>query len=165
MKRLIVFFSRNGENYGVGNIEIGNAKVIAMKIKEYTNADIFEIKRDHEYPKDYKECTNEALQELNANAYPKLKSNIDISDYNLIYLCYPNWWGTYPRVVATFLKEHDFTGKIIMPMCTHEGSKMGSSISDLKKALPKAIIKNGLAIRGIKANNCDEELKEWILNE
>lgn len=70
MNKLIVFFSRSGENYGVGNIKIGNAKTIALKIKEYTNADIFEIKRDYEYPKDYKECTSEALKELNAKAYP-----------------------------------------------------------------------------------------------
>lgn len=162
MKQLVVFFSRRGVNYAVGNISEGNAEHIAKVIQKLTNSDIFEIKSKKEYPSNYSACTKEALKEYQNDARPELIDDIDISQYEVIYLCYPNWWGSFPRPVATFLSKHDFQNKIIMPMCTHEGSKMGNSLVELKRLLPKSIIKEGLPIKGTEARNSDEEIENWI---
>ena len=163
MKSLVVYFSRRGENYAVGNIKEGNAEHIAKVIQKLTGADIYEIEPVKTYSKNYIECTEEAKDEIRNQERPEFKNPISsIDEYDIIYLCYPNWWGTYPRVVATFLEKYDFTGKIIKPMCTHEGSGMGSSESELRSTLPSGNVKKGLAIRGINAHISDKEIERWI---
>ena len=163
MKSLVVFFSRRGENYAVGNIKEGNAEHIAKVIQKITNSDIYEIEPVREYSKDYKRCTEEAKDELRNQSRPDFKNPIlTVNEYETIYLCYPNWWGTYPRVVATFLEKYDFSGKTIKPMCTHEGSGMGSSERELKQTLPNAIIKSGLAIKGTNSHLSDSQIEKWI---
>ena len=163
MKSLIVYFSRRGENYLVGNIKEGNAEHIAKEIANITGGDIFEIEPIKNYSSNYKKCTEEALDELHKNEMPELKTHLkSIEQYDVIYLCYPNWWGSYPRPMATFLSEHNFDKKIIMPMCTHECSGMGTSENELKRTLKGAIIKPGLAIRGIEAHKSTEKIKNWI---
>lgn len=163
MKSLVVYYSRRGENYNVGNIIEGNAEHIAKVIQSLTNSDIYEIKPVKEYDESYMKCIYEAQDELRNNARPEFLNPLDkIDEYDVIYLCYPNWWGTYPRVVASFLDKYNFNGKIIKPMCTHEGSAMGNSESELRKTLPTAIIKKGLAIKGTMAHQSDEAIKKWI---
>ena len=163
MKQLIVYFSRRGENYAVGNIPEGNAEHIAKVIQMMTGGDIFEIETERPYSEDYRTCTKEALEELQSNARPALKKDIDnVGRYDVIYLCYPNWWGTYPRAVATFLDHHDFSNKIIMAMCTHEGNEMGESEEELRKTLPHSIVKQGLAIKGTNARNSDTQIERWL---
>jgi flavodoxin len=106
-KTLIVFFSRKGNNYVLGNIvnlPIGNTKVAASKIQSLLNCDIFEIETVNEYPLDYTECTTQAKVELKENSRPKIKGQLpDVSGYDTIILGYPNWWGTFPMAVWTFL--------------------------------------------------------------
>ena len=163
MKSLVVYYSRRGENWAVGNIKEGNAEHIAKVIQKYTNSDIYELVPDREYAKDYMKCTEEAMQELRAQARPTFKNPLDnIDGYDTIYLCYPNWWGTYPRVIASFLDKYDFTGKTIKPMCTHEGSGMGSSERELKNTLKNANIKAGLAIKGTNAHTSDSQIEKWV---
>ena len=112
-----------------------------------TGADIFKIEQVNEYSKDYYTCTQEAQRDQKMNARPKLKHYLEsIDDYDEIYLCYPNFWGTMPMAVWTFLENYDFSNKIIKPLCTHEGSGMGRSESDIKKLCPNAKIESGLAI-------------------
>ncbi len=163
MKSLVVFFSRRGENYAVGNVKEGNAEHIAKIIEKLTDADIYEIIPIKEYARDYVACTQEAMDELKNQKRPEFKNPIaSIDGYDTIYLCYPNWWGTYPRVVASFLEKYDFNGKIVKPMCTHEGSGMGSSERELKQTLPNSFIKRGLAIKGTNAHMSDKEIERWI---
>ena len=163
MKSLVVFYSRRGENYAVGNIKEGNAEHIAKVIKTMTNSDIFEIEPVKEYPVNYMETTEVAMRELRAQARPEFKNPLkSIKEYDTIYLCYPNWWGTYPRVVASFLDKYNFEGKIIKPMCTHEGSGMGTSERELKSTLKGAIIKSGLAIKGTNAHSSDKQIEKWV---
>lgn len=166
MKSLVVFYSRAGENYfggAIKNIKVGNTKIIAEKLAKLTNSDIFEVKQINEYSSNYKTCTEEAKRDQQNDAHPDLAMYLDnIDEYDTVYLCYPNYWGTMPMAMFTFLEEYDFSGKTIMPLCTHEGSGMGHSESDIKKLCPTANIKSGLAIRGSNANNSDQDLKNWI---
>lgn len=150
-KSLIAYFSRRGNNYVGGsivNLPIGNTEVAAKKIQKLTGSEIFPIRTVKSYPEDYTETTNVAQEEKRENARPKLTETVDNMDsYDVIYIGYPNWYGTMPMAVFTFLEEYDFSGKTIVPFCTHEGSGMGSSERDIKKLCPNADVMSGLAIR------------------
>jgi flavodoxin len=165
-KSLIAYFSRKGNNYVGGsivNLPVGNAEVIAKKIRELTGSDMFQIKTVKSYPDDYTETTNVAKEELRRNARPELTETIDDMDsYDVIYLGYPNWYGTIPMAVFTFLESYDFSGKTIIPYCTHEGSGMGSSERDIKKLCPSAKVLSGLAIAGRSVGKADKELASWL---
>lgn len=167
-KSLIVYFSRKGNNYVGGsivNLPIGNTEVIAKKIQELTGSDIFQIKTVKSYPDDYTETTTVAKKELRENARPELTEPInDMDAYDVIYLGYPNWWGTMPMAACTFLEAYNFSGKTIIPYCTHEGSGMGGSERVIKKLAPNAKVLSGLAIRGGSVGRADQEVADWLKN-
>ena len=165
-KILIAFFSRKGNNYAGGdivNLSIGNTEVIARKIQKLTGAKLFEIKTVKSYPEDYTETTRVAQAELRENARPELTEHVDnMADYDVIILGYPNWWGTMPMAVSTFLESYNFSGKTIIPYCTHEGSGMGHSESDIKKLCPNSNVLSGMAIRGSSVNKAEKEVANWL---
>jgi len=165
-KTLIAYYSRRGENYVNGiikDLSVGNTETMANKIAVSLDADIFRIETVSDYPEDYTETTNVAMLELNANARPKLKSSIDnIGEYDMVFLGYPNWWGTMPMCVCTFLESYDFSGKTILPFCTHEGSGLGHSEKDIVKFCPDSDVKKGLAIRGSRVTTADNEIAAWL---
>ena len=108
-------------------------------------------------------CIEEAKKDLRENARPALTSYPDrIDDYDTVILAYPNYWGTMPMAVFTFLEKYDFSGKTILPLCTNEGSGMGHSESDIKKLVPGAAVKKGLAITGSKAADASGAVKKWL---
>lgn len=165
-KILIVYFSRPGNNYVNGsivNLPVGNTEIAAKKLHDLTGGVLFKINPIKKYSEDYHACTEEAQKELRANARPELSEfpeNID--EYDIIILAYPNWWGTMPMPVFTFLERYGFSGKAILPLCTNEGSGMGKSEADIKKLCPGAEVKRGLAIRGSGVGHADQEMKSWI---
>lgn len=167
-KSLIAYFSRKGNNYVSGsivNLSIGNTEVAANMIQEITGSDVFRIESVVPYPIDYTETTNVAKAELNQNARPELSRQVNnIDSYDVILLGYPNWWGTMPMPVFTFLESYDFSGKTIIPFCTHEGSGMGRSESDIKKLCPDAKVKKGLSIRGSSVKEAEKEISKWVEN-
>ncbi len=108
-------------------------------------------------------CIDEAKKYKQNNARPELTGYLDsIDEYDTIVLGYPNYWGTFPMAVAAFLERYDFTGKTILPLCTNEGSGMGSSESDVKKSAKGATVKSGLAIPGSKAADSKDAVKKWF---
>jgi flavodoxin len=168
-KYLIAYYSRKGNNYVGGNIinlPIGNTEVIAKKIKGFLGGDLFEINTIKSYPADYTETTEVAKIELHTNARPELANSVkNFADYDVIYLGYPNWWGTFPMAVFTFLESYDFSGKTIVPFCTHEGSGIGNSERDIKKLCPDAKLLSGIAIRGGSVLKADNLVQDWIKNQ
>ncbi|HTP03807.1 MAG TPA: flavodoxin [Nitrospirota bacterium] len=165
-KCLIAYFSRNGQNYVSGRIvdlKVGNTEVVANMIQKITGGDIFHIESVIAYPKDYTETTEVAKKELRAKARPKLTGRVEnMKAYDVVFLGYPNWWGTMPMPVYTFLESYDFSRKTIVPFCTHEGSGLGHSENDIAKACPKATILEGLAIHGTSASSAGSEVSSWI---
>lgn len=163
---LIAYFSRPGNNYVNGsiiNLPVGNTEIAAKKIKEMTGGVIFKIDPVKKYSEDYHICTDEAKQELRANVRPELSEKLDsIDDFETIILGYPSWWGTMPMPVWTFLDSYNFSGKTILPLCTHEGSGMGSSERDIKKLCPDAKLQKGLAIRGGSVKSAGKEIEAWL---
>jgi len=165
-KVLIAYYSRKGQNYVAGkiiNLEIGNTEIIAKKIQKMTGGDLFEIDTVKPYPKDYNETTEVAMTEKRANARPYLTKSVEnMVQYEVIYLGYPNWWNTFPMAVFTFLESYDFSGKKIIPFCTHEGSGMGQSENDIRKLCPSAVLEKSTAIKGSSVHSADKQLENWI---
>ena len=166
-KVLVAFFSKTGDNYGVGSIKVGNTHKVAQEIARQTNGTLFEIKPVTPYPDAYKACTDVAQEEFKNNARPKIVGHVDnMDDYDTIYLGFPIWWGDAPMPVYTFLESYNMEGKQIYPFATHEGSVMGHSESALKKALPKSIVHKGLAIYGHTAQKdaqfVQTAVKNWL---
>ncbi len=164
--KFVAFYSRADENYVSGMIkmlEIGNTEIAADIIVELTGAETFKIEQVQTYSKNYNECIAQAQADQKRNARPELKVYPKTLDhYNVIYLGFPNYWGTMPMAVFTFLEHFDFSGKIIKPFCTHEGSGLGGSIEDIKKLCPAAKVETGLAIRGGSVKMAKEEIEKWI---
>ena len=165
-KELIAYYSRADENYVSGALKmltIGNTEIVAEIIKEITGADSFKIEQSKPYSKGYNDCIEEAKADQNINARPELlnyPSSID--EYDTIYLGFPNYWSTMPMAVFTFLEHFDFSGKKIIPFCTHEGSGMGRSVADIKALCPNATVDDGLAIYGSRANKSKPDIERWL---
>lgn len=163
---IIVYFSRENENYVNGlikNLTVGNTEVAAKMIQKLTGGDIFKIEPIQPYSKNYNECIAEAQEDQKRDARPEIKAYPDsIDKYDTIYLGYPNYWGTMPMAVFTFLEHFDFAGKTIKPFCTHEGSGVGSSLKDIKKLCPGAKVEQGLAIHGGSVGKAEKDIKKWI---
>lgn len=165
-KVLIAFYSRNGENYFSGKkkyVETGNTEKVAHFIAEITGGTLFQIRQKHEYSYVYSECIEQAKRDLQNNARPELvPANFDLNLYDEIYLGYPNYWGTMPMAVYSFLENNDFNGKVIHPFCTHEGSGLAGTVSDIQKTVPEATVTDGLAVFGSAADNSKESVERWI---
>ena len=151
-KILVAYFSHSG-----------NTRVIANEIKNITGGDIFEIKPINEYSQEYQAVVDQAKKEINAGFKPELKTTVDnIEDYDIIFVGSPNWWSTVAPPVATFLSSYDFEGKIIIPFMTHEGTRLGHSVADIKKICAKAKVMDGHAVYGHDVNNAHDDVAAWI---
>lgn len=165
-KCLIAYFSHRGYNYASGKIvdlPIGNTQVAADIIRGNVDGDMFFIERQEKYPRSYEDVVAEAKKEKLDNARPPLRYDVDsIAPYDVIFLGYPNWCGTMPMAVWTFLENHDFTGKCIKPFCTHEGSGFGHSLEDIRSLVPTATLGKGIMIFGTTVMDAEGDIKRWL---
>ena len=153
-KNLVAYFSRTGEQYGVGNITEGNTAILAQMIAKKADADVFEIKViDDKYPNTYSELVQFAKEEKRQNARPDIEGDLPIDEnYENIFLGYPNWWSDMPMPVYTFIEKYGFQDRNIYHFCTHEGSG--------------GVYRDGFALFGHIAQNNREEaekkIDEWL---
>ena len=149
---LVAYFSRADEN----------TRILAEMLAEMTKADLFEIKPTKPYPKEYIPATEVAKQEKEENARPEIVGEPpDVQKYDVILLGYPIWWSDLPMAVYTFLERENFSGKVIAPFCTHEGSGIGSTEQYIEKSTQAKVL-NGLEMRGSMAQNSPQEAKEEL---
>lgn len=165
MKGLIAYYSRRGQNLVNGTVQslkMGNTELVAAILQKITGADCFRIEPVKDYPRDCYRCMDLARQDLQKNMRPALKKSLDnMETYDVIYLGFPNYWGTMPAPVFSFLEQYDFGGKVIRPFCTHESSGLGHSMEDLKRICPTAEIKEGFPVRGSEIRNELAAIEEW----
>lgn len=139
----------------------GNTKKVAEKLNELVDAELFEIKAKNEYPTDYNKLIEVGKVEWQKNQRPELLEDIDIEDYEKIYLLYPNWFGTIPMPVATFLESHDFTNKKIQPICTNGGGGLGVSVSYIQDIVNGEVC-DGVGITSSQVDNCENKLSNIL---
>ena len=163
-KALVVFFSHAGDNYSVGNIEVGNTKIVADYISEITGAEQFEIVT-HKYDgMAYNPLIKLAKEEAKNGELPEYEGDIDLNKYDTVFIGGPVWWGTYPQVMFTFFKKHanDLKGKTVIPFTTHEGSGLANCVEDVKEAFPGANVTKGFSIYGHEVRTEKKKVEEWI---
>lgn len=178
-KTLIAYFSRVGNTDFTSDVDavtsaslnkdnenlLGNAQILANYVQEVTGGDVFLIESVNKYPVEYRDTVDVASEEKENDARPELVGKVDnMESYDRVVLIYPNWWGTIPMPVATFLESYDFSGKTIIPICTHEGSSMGSSESDIEKLAANAVVSEGLAVRGKSVTESKSDVESFLNN-
>ena len=141
----------------------GNTQGIAYEIQKQTGAEIFEIVPEKAYSENYNTVLREAQRDQHRRARPKLRTHIqDFAQYDVIMLGYPNWWASIPAPVASFLEEYDFSGKTIMPFCSHGGGRFGQSMTAIAKLAPKAVITEGLSVHYSGGGRLKDDIARWL---
>ena len=152
-KTAIIYFSATG-----------NTKKIANYIKEETNGDLIEIEPKEKYTSedlDYNDDCRANKEQNDDKARPEIANNIDVDKYDTIYLGYPIWWGDVPKIILTFLDNHNLDGKTIIPFCTSGGSDISKSEETLKNYKPNIKWESG---QRFGESTTQEEIKNWIKN-
>lgn len=166
MAILIAFYSRAGENYFGGayrRIAVGNTEKAAQMLADITGGTLYKIQQAEPYSEDYQTCIAQAKEDLRKKARPEvLDLPESLEGYDEIYLGYPNYWGTMPMAVYTFLERYDLAEKTIHPFCTHEGSGLSHTERDIQTAAPGAIVAKGLAIHGSAVDGARPTLEVWV---
>ncbi len=162
-KSIVIFFSHAGDNYSVGNIEVGNTKIVADYISEIKGADQFEI-ITHKYDgMAYTPLINLAKEEANKGELPPYEGTApDLSQYDTVFIGGPVWWGTYPQMMFTLFKDINLDGKTVIPFTTHEGSGLASCASDVKKAFPKSKVTGEFSIYGHEVRTGKAKVEKWL---
>ncbi len=155
-KSIVVYFSQTG-----------TTKSFAKNIAEITNSDIYEIKAAVPYTDDdinYNNNNSRANREQNdSNARPEIADDtIDLAQYDTVYLGYPIWWGTMPKIINTFIDTYDLSGKTIMPFCSSHSTGISGSVSAIRQYCPDSEVKDGLRGTGQTSEN---EIKNWIAKQ
>ncbi len=151
-KTMIVFFSWSGNTRGV-----------AREIQKQTGADMFEITLVHPYSSNYNTVLMEAQEDQHKQARPEIKDPpASIDGYDTILLGYPNWWASIPMPIATFLESYDFSGKTIIPFCSHGGGRFGQSLTAIAKLAPDAVIGEGLSVHYSGGSSLSDDVSAWL---
>lgn len=151
-KVLIAFFSWGGNTRGIAN-----------EIQSQTGADIFEIELVNPYSDDYNTVLDEAQRDQNVQARPEIKNKVEnFEQYDTIILGYPNWWASIPMPIASFLEEYDFSGKTIIPFCSHGGGRFGQSLTAIAKLAPNSVMGEGLSVHYSGGSSLPDDVSEWL---
>lgn len=154
---LVAYFSRTG-----------TTREVAKQIHKLTGGELFELRTAHSYPAEYRATTNQAKRELNEGFRPVLTTRVaDMASYDTVFVGFPNWWGTLPMAFFSFLEQYPLAGKTVIPFCTHEGSRFGRSLEDLRAHCGNARILEGLALRGggvdwVARESVHQEIAQWL---
>ena len=167
---LIAYFDRTENSVGdtdattsASKVSEANPATMAQMIKNQTGGDVFSIIVSDKYPSDYDECLSRAQQENSANARPELNTAVQNMDsYDTIFLGFPDWCGTCPMAVFTFLENCDFSGKKIIPFCAHGTSGFGTSIADIKGVCTESIFGQEFGVYRDSGASCERELLQWL---
>ena len=141
----------------------GNTRGIAQEIQSQTGADLFEITPVNPYSTDYNTVLMEAQEDQHKQARPELSAHVqNMDDYDIILLGYPNWWASIPMPIASFLEEYDFSGKTIVPFCSHGGGLFGQSLTAIAKLAPNSVIGEGLSVHYSGGTSLSSDVTEWL---
>lgn len=172
-KALVVYFSvpetdgvdaSSGASRQVVNGKVmGNTQYVASIISEATGGDLFEIKTAHTYPASHKALIDAAKVEIENNARPKLATHIkNLDDYDVVFVGFPNWWYDMPMAIYSFFDEYDFSGKTVIPFCTHGGSRFSGAIKTIRELEKNATVLNGYSIARDRVPNSKDGVLKWL---
>ena len=152
LSTLVVYFSNSG-----------NTEILANFIHNYVGGDIVALEPTVAYPEDYNDLLDVAQEEQQSDARPEFNDlNIDIDDYDTIFIGYPNWWGDMPMIIYTFFDTYDLSGKTIAPFNTSGGSGLSRTVGTIRELEPDATVTDGFTVLGDNVDNAMSDVEEWI---
>lgn len=144
-------------------VDKGNTHIVAERLADRLDADLFHIEKVGGYPYGYRDTVEIAKVEWHNDARPEVSGRVEHMDaYDTLVLGYPNWCNTMPKAVCTFLESYDLTDKRIVPFCTNEGSGLGSSVDDLRRICPHSKVLEGTPIHGAEAATVTDEIDRIV---
>ena len=144
--------------------ETGTTKIVAQEMQKQLGADIEEIEAVVPYTGNFQETIQRGQREMQSGEMPALKPlKKQIADYDIIFLGYPIWFGTYANPIITLVKEQDFAGKTVVPFCTFGSGGLNTSTDALKTALPKATIAKGYGVRTARVASAPKEINRFLI--
>lgn len=169
MAKLILYYSRAGENYFGGiyrYVQQGNTEKVARMIAEATGAGLFHVQQKVPYADRYQTCIRQAQQDQRDQARPALAALPEgLDQVQEIYLGYPNYWGDLPMAMYTLLESFSWAGKVIHPFCTHEGSGLSGTENKIARACPGAVVTRGLAVHGSRVEESRPAVLRWLAEQ
>ncbi|WEH40276.1 flavodoxin [Streptomyces sp. AM 2-1-1] len=163
---LLAYFSRPGENYYYGDrtdLKTGNTEVLARKLHNLIDCDLYRIEAADPYPHDYDATVQRNVREQDTDARPAIKDRLpDLTGYGTILLASPIWNVRAPMIMTTFTDGLDFRGKTVRPVTTYAMSGLGTTERDYAASRPGATIAPGLAVQGEKVRDADTEVEAWL---
>ena len=151
-KKLVLYYS-----------ETGTTKTVAQELQKQLGADIESIEPVTPYSGNFQETIQRGQREMQSGETPELKPlKSKMADYDVIFIGYPIWFGTYANPIITLVKEQDFAGKTVVPFCTFGSGGLNTSSDALKKALPKANIVQGYGVRTARVAAAAKELDRFL---
>ena len=143
--------------------QFGSTKAVAIEIATKLSADVDEIAPVVPYDEDFQATVERGKKELEEGNFPEIQPiKADVSQYDVIFIGYPIWFGTYAPPVATFLSQVDLSGKKIVPFCTFGSGGLESSMKDLAKAEPNADIIPGYGVRAARMDAMPKEVDFFL---
>jgi flavodoxin len=143
--------------------ETGTTKAVAQELQKQTGADIEAIEAAEPYSGKFQETMQRGQREMQNGQWPALKPlTKKIADYDIVFLGYPIWFGTYANPIASLVKAQDFAGKKLVPFCTFGSGGLNTSSDALKKALPKAQVLEGYGVRTARVASAAKELDRFL---
>lgn len=152
-KPLIVYFSYTG-----------NTRIVAQQVQSFTGGDMLELKTVQPYPAEHKNTVKQAEQERADSVHPQLATQLPatIADYDLVFVGYPIWAYSMPMVLHSFFDNYTFPGKTIVPFNTHMGSGLADGPKQIARRCPQATVLKGLAVRGSRAADAAQDVRQWL---
>jgi flavodoxin len=151
-QNLIVYYSRTG-----------NTRKIADLIQQEVGGTIHEIEPETPYPGSYDATVDQAKREIQAGYKPALRSDLDsVEAYDTVFVGSPNWWNTIAPPVATFLSQHDLSGKRIVPFCTHGGGGLGRVAQDIARLCPESTVLRSFYTYGRGGVDAQARVSAWL---
>lgn len=155
--------SSEASRVSVGGKMMGNTQYVASVIGEATGGELFEIKTTHIYPGSHKALIDAAKVEIDNNTRPKLSTHIkNLKDYDVVFIGFPNWWYDMPMPLYSFFDEYDFSGKTVIPFCTHGGSRFSDAIKTIRKLEKGATVLDGYAIARDRVPESKDGVLKWL---
>lgn len=146
-----------------GGRMMGNTQYVASVIGEAAVGDLFEIRTVRTYPGSHKALIDAAKEEIDSGARPALAARIEnLEDYDVVFVGFPNWWYDMPMPLYTFFDEYDFSGKTIVPFCTHGGSRFSGAIATIRELEPEATVLDGYAVARDRVPGSKDGVLKWL---
>lgn len=146
------------------DVRYGNVEYVAHLIADATDADLWRIETEHQYPLEHDALLDAAADEQDANARPVLVGTVEnLEQYDRIFLGFPNWWYDLPMPLYSFLESYDLSGKEIMPFTVHGGSGFSGALNTIAELQPEALVyENGLSISRNAVTDCETQVAGWL---